>query len=79
MKSKDIEKLLVGGIKEVLQDPTYFYKSTAGPDYCHLTDVGKEVMVETINILGSRLLVSLVLEDVERSKQMVLDELRKGN
>jgi hypothetical protein len=78
MKTQDIEKLLIGSIKEVLQDPKYFYQSTVGPDYCHLTAVGNDVILETVNILGSRMLLAMMLEDVERSKQMVLDNL-KGN
>ena len=78
MKTQDIEKLLIGSIKEVLQDPKYFYQSTVGPDYCHLTEVGNDVILETVNILGSRMLLAMALDDVERSKQMVLDNL-KGN
>jgi hypothetical protein len=78
MKTQDIEKLLIGSIKEILQDPTYFYQSTVGPDYCHLTQVGNDVILETVNILGSRMLLSMALEDVERSKQLVLNNL-KGN
>jgi hypothetical protein len=76
MQTKDIEKLLIGSIKEVLHDPRYFYHSTVGPDYCHLTAVGNDVILETVNILGSRMLLAMALEDVERSKQMVLDELK---
>jgi hypothetical protein len=76
MKTQDIEKLLIGSIKEVLQDPKYFYQSTVGPDYCHLTQVGNDVILETINILGSRMLLAMMLEDVERSKQLVLDNLK---
>ena len=78
MKTQDIEKLLIGSIKEVLQDPKYFYQSTVGPDHCHLTQVGNDVILETVNILGSRMLLAMMLEDVERSKQLVLDNL-KGN
>jgi hypothetical protein len=78
MKTQDIEKLLIGSIKELLQDPKYFYQSTVGPDYCHLTQVGNDVILETVNILGSRLLLAMMQEDVERSKQLVLDNL-KGN
>jgi hypothetical protein len=78
MKTQDIEKLLIGSIKEILQDPTYFYHSTVGPDYCHLTQVGNDVILETVNILGPRLLLAMMQEDVERSKQLVLDNL-KGN
>jgi len=78
MKTQDVEKLLIGSIKELLQDPKYFYQSTVGPDYCHLTQAGNDVILETVNILGSRLLFATMQEDVERSKQLVLDNL-KGN
>lgn len=76
MKSKDVEKMMVGSIKELLQDPNYFYHSTVGPDYCHLTEVGKDAILDVVNILGSRMLVSIALEDIERSKQLVLTELK---
>lgn len=67
---------MVGSIKELLQDPNYFYHSTVGPDYCHLTEVGKDAILDVVNILGSRMLVSIALEDIERSKQLVLTELK---
>lgn len=76
MQVKDFEKLLIGSVKELLQDPKYFYRSSVGPEYCHLTDEGKEVILETINLLGSRLLTAVDKEDIERSKQLVLNELK---
>lgn len=78
MRSQDIERLLTGGIKELLQDHNYFYRSSVGPEYCHLTDIGKEAILETVTLLGSRLLMALAMEDIERSKQLVIDELKKG-
>ena len=76
MKSKDVERMLVGSIKELLQDSTYFYHSTAGTDYCHLTEIGKDAILEVINILGSRLIAAVAQEDIERSKELVLNELK---
>jgi hypothetical protein len=76
MNSKAAERVLIGAIKEVIQDNNYFYRSTAGPEYCHLTDLGKEVIIETLNIFGARMLTAMDLEDIERSKQLVLDELK---
>jgi hypothetical protein len=78
MKTRDIEKLLIGSIKEILQDPKYFYQSSVGPDHCHLTEAGNDVILGIVNILGSRIMVTMALEDVERSKQLVLNNL-KGN
>ena len=79
MKSKDVEKMMIGSIKELLQDPTYFYYSKVGPDYCHLTDEGRDAIIDIINILCSRMLIAIAAEDIERSKQLVLNELKKGN
>lgn len=76
MRSQDVEKMLVGSIKEMLKDKRYFYYSTIGPEYCHLTDEGKDAILETINLLGSRMIVAIEKEDIERSKKLVLDELK---
>ena len=76
MVRRDIEKMIVGSIKEILQDRQYFYYSTVGPDYCHLTEEGKDAIIDIINILGSRMIVAMDKEDIERSKQLVLDQLK---
>lgn len=76
MRTQDVEKMMVGSIKEILKDRNYFYYSTIGPDYCHLTEQGKEAILDIINILGSRLAVAIEKEDIERSKKLMLDELK---
>ena len=76
MLRRDVEKMIVGSIKEILKDRQYFYYSTVGPDYCHLTDEGKDAIVDMVNILGSRMLVAIDREDIERSKQLMLNELK---
>lgn len=77
MRSKDVEKMMVGSIKELLQDSKYFYHSTVGHDYCHLTDQGKEAVLDLVNIFGGRFIKAMADEDVERSKRLVLEELKK--
>ena len=67
---------MVGSIKEIIKDKNYFYYSSIGPEYCHLTDQGKEAIMDIMNLLGSRLAVAIEKEDIERSKQLVLDELK---
>jgi hypothetical protein len=47
-----------------------------GPDYCHLTKEGRDAIIDVVNILGSRMLVAIEQEDIERSKQLVLDQLK---
>jgi hypothetical protein len=75
MLRQDVERMIIGSIKEILRDRQYFYHSTVGPDYCHLTEEGKTAIVDLVNILGSRMLVAIDQEDIERSKRLVLDEL----
>lgn len=76
MQSRDIEKMMVGSIKEILKDRQYFYHSSIGPEYCHLTEAGNRAILDIVNLLGSRLSVAIEKEDIERSKKLVLDELK---
>ena len=74
---KDAEKMIIGSLKEVMKDRNYFYNSTVGPEYCHLTDEGAKAMIEMLNILLPRLVKAQADEDNERSKMLVLQELKK--
>ena len=76
MRSQDIEKMIIGSIKEIVKDRKYFYYSTVGAEYCHLTDEGKDAILDAINLLASRMIIALEKEDIERSKKLVLDELK---
>ena len=76
MKTKDVEKMIVGSIKEILRDRNYYYHSSIGAEYCHLTEKGERAILDIINVLGSRMMLAIEKEDIERSKQLVLDELK---
>ena len=76
MQTKDVEKMIVGSIKEILRDRQYYYHSSIGAEYCHLTEAGERAIVDIINVLGSRMMLAIEREDIERSKQLVLDELK---
>ena len=73
---KDVEKMIVGSVKEVIKDRNLFHNSTVGPEYCHLTEEGKKAVTDMLNLLLPRLVKAQELEDVERSKQLVLNELK---
>jgi hypothetical protein len=73
---KDVEKMIIGSVKEVIKDRNLFHNSTVGPEYCHLTDEGKKAVTDMLNLLLPRLVKAQELEDVERSKQLVLNELK---
>lgn len=71
--------MLLGSIKELIKDRECFYYSTVGPEYCHLTEEGNRAVLEMINLLGGKLRVAIEQEDIERSKELMLNELKKGN
>ena len=73
---RDIEKMIAGSLKEVVKDRNLFHNSTVGPEYCHLTEEGKKAVTDMLNLLLPRLVKAQELEDVERSKQLVLDQLK---
>ena len=77
MFSKDVEKMIIGSLKEIVKDRQYFYHSTIGPEYCHLTAEGIHAVSEAMNLLLPRLIKAQELEDIERSKALVLQELKK--
>jgi hypothetical protein len=73
---KDVEKMIIGSVKEVMKDRNLFYNSSIGPEYCHLTEEGEKAIKEMLNVLMPRLVKAQELEDIERSKQLVLDQLK---
>jgi hypothetical protein len=73
---KDVEKMIIGSVKEVIKDRNLFHNSSVGPEYCHLTEEGAKAMTEMLNLLLPRLVKAQELEDVERSKMLVLNELK---
>lgn len=76
MLRRDVERMIIGSVKEIIKDRQYFYHSTIGPEYCHLTEEGNRAIIDLVNLLGSRLLKAELEEDIERSKQLVLDQLK---
>jgi hypothetical protein len=77
MFTKDVEKMIIGSVKEVMKDRGLFYNSTVGAEYCHLTEEGARAVTEMLNVLLPRLVKAQELEDIERSKALVLQELKK--
>lgn len=75
---KDVEKMIIGSVKELIKDRNYFHNSTVGPEYCHLTEEGEKAAGRMLNLLLPRLLKAQELADIERSKRLVLDELKKS-
>jgi hypothetical protein len=78
MRTQDIEKMLVGSIKEIMRDRRYFYYSQVGPAYSQFTEEGRQALVDVVGVIAGQLAAAIAEEDIERSKKIVLDQL-KGN
>lgn len=76
MRTQDVEKMIIGSIKEIIQDREHFYYSPVGAHYCHLTEVGERAIIDAVNLLGGNMIIAIEQQDIERSKQLVLDQLK---
>lgn len=73
---QDIALMIYGSIKQILQEKDYFYRGYS-PEYSHLTDNGERAILSMINTLGPKLIYAIHQEDLERSKNLVVDNLKK--
>ena len=65
------------GLFEILKNHRLYYHSKVSPEYCHLTDEGKEAVVQWINLMGPHMYKLEEDEINNRAKKMVWDELKK--
>lgn len=73
---EDIAVTLYGAIRQLILEKDYFYQSFQ-PEYSHLTGNGERAIIHLVNQFGPRLLQAIQDDDVKRSKELVLNELKK--
>lgn len=78
MEKQAIKELMYGGIKEIMNNSRYYYRSSIGKEYSNFTDAGKEVVNEFVQDLAGYITKAEEVELDQRAKNMVLKEL-KGN
>lgn len=78
MEKQAIKELMYGGIKEIMNNSRYYYRSSIGKEYSSFTDAGKEVVNEFVQDLAGYITKAEEVELDQRAKDMVLKEL-KGN
>lgn len=71
-----LDKQVYAGFLEILKDKKFFYNSAVGYQYSHLTDDGKEAIVEFISIMAPHMLNNEELKLNERSKRLMMEELK---
>lgn len=76
MNREALKDLMYGGIEEMTQNPRMFYKSSVGKGYSHWTEAGKQNLTEFMEYMADEMARCKQVEDEDRSKQLVLRELK---
>jgi hypothetical protein len=77
MQKGAIKDLCYGGMEELLNNSRYYYHSSVGAGYSHLTDEGKDAVVEFMNLMAWKIKEANEDDLDRRAKQQVLDQLKK--
>ena len=76
MQKSAIKDLVYGGLEEIISKSRHYYLSSVGSSYCHLTDSGKEAILEFINIMAYKIHEAEEADLDRRAKEQVLKELK---
>ena len=76
MKERDLDLAMLGAIKGILSQNSLFYYSSVGNDYSHLTESGKEAVIELVNMFAPRLRKAHEIALDDRAKELVIKELK---
>jgi len=76
MKKGAIKDLCYGGMLELLNNRNFYYHSSVGPDYCHLTEDGKVAILEFMDMIAWKMKEAEIADLDVRAKEMVLKELK---
>lgn len=71
-----LKDAVYGAILEMARNPEIYYKSTVGRGYSHLTDKGRDVVVEYVNNMIWFMLDQEERDLDQRAKDMVLKGLK---
>jgi len=78
MEKQAIKELMYGGLKEIMNNSKYYYKSSVGKNYSSFTTAGADVVKEFVTDLAGYITEAENQELDQRAKDIVLKEL-KGN
>ena len=70
-------KQVYAGLFEIIKDDKYYYNSRINSNYNHLTEAGKEAVIEYVNHMASVMLIKEKEEFEAKAKSMVWEELKK--
>ena len=78
MEKQAIKELMYGGIKEIMNNSRYYYRSSTGRQFSSFTENGKVAVEEFVTEIAAYITDAEAAELNQRAKDMVLKEL-KGN
>jgi hypothetical protein len=76
MEKQAIKELMYGGLKEIMNNNRYYYKSSVGKEYSNFTETGKAVVQEFVQDLAGYITAAENAELDQRAKDMVMRELK---
>lgn len=78
MHKSAIKDLVYGGLEELMNNNRYYYHSSVGAGYSHLTEDGKDAVVEFMNLMAWKIKEANEIDLDRRAKDQVLAELKKA-
>ena len=79
MQKGAIKDLCYGGMEELLNNSRYYYHSSVGSSYSHLTDDGKQAVIEFMDMIAWKIKEANDVDLNERAKKQVLDQLKSNS
>ena len=76
MQKSAIKDLVYGGLEEIMNNRNYFYHSSVGRDYSHLTEAGKQAVTEFVDLMAWKMKQAEDEDLDRRAKEQVLKELK---
>ena len=76
MQTSAIKELMYGGVRELMNNRTYYYHSSVGQQYSHWTDEGQKVLAEYMNLIGYKMIETEEAILNQRAKELVLKGLK---
>ena len=77
MDKRAVKDLMYGGLEEILNNPKFYYHSSVGAGYSHLTEDGKASVIEFMDLMAFKIKQAEDEDLDKRAKKQVLDQLKK--
>jgi hypothetical protein len=77
MDKSAIKDLVYGGLEELMNNNRYYYHSSVGSAYSHLTEDGRAAVAEFMDLMAWKIKECNNADLDTRAKQQVLDQLKK--